>query len=157
MKGPPRLGVAGLRIRPGQYADLAQLVALEAAAFTTDRLSPASFRRLLRSASADLLVAECEGVVLGYAVLLARRASRVARLYSIARRPDAPRGLGTLLLTAAEGRATARGTVELRLEVRPDNAQALRLYEASGYRRFGRLSRYYQDGADAIRMRKRLV
>ena len=61
------------------------------------------------------------------------------------------------LLAAAEEYAKARGAVELRLEVRPDNARALHLYEASGYRSFARLGHYYEDGADALRMRRYLV
>jgi [ribosomal protein S18]-alanine N-acetyltransferase len=65
-------------------------------------------------------------------------------------------GLGRQLLAAVEALARRRGAAELRLEVRPDNLSALRLYEASGYRTFDRRSRYYEDGADALRMRKPL-
>jgi ribosomal protein S18 acetylase RimI-like enzyme len=100
-------------------------------------------------------VAESEGTLLGYALVLFRRGSSRARLYSIARDAQrAPRGTGGALLAAAERAAAAAGALELGLEVRTDNAAALHLYETSGYRATGRRPAYYEDGADALRMTK---
>ncbi len=42
----------------------------------------------------------------------------------------------------------------MRLEVRIDNAPAIALYEKSGYRSFGAVEDYYQDGAAALRFEK---
>ena len=44
----------------------------------------------------------------------------------------------------------------LRLEVREDNARAIRIYEQNGYRRIGREPDYYEDGATALRYEKTL-
>ncbi|MGB3840666.1 MAG: GNAT family N-acetyltransferase, partial [Rhodanobacter sp.] len=49
-----------------------------------------------------------------------------------------------------------RGCDRLRLEVRPDNAAAIRLYERAGFRRFGAYRRYYEDGTDAWRYEQAL-
>jgi hypothetical protein len=46
--------------------------------------------------------------------------------------------------------------VILRLEVREDNAGAIRLYQHHGYRRIGRYLNYYADQTDALRFEKRL-
>ncbi len=146
-----------LVLRPGALADLEALLDLETRAFAGDRLSRRSLRRLLGRPSAHLIVAESEGRLVGYALVLFRHGSSMARLYSIARDgTTAPRGTGRALLVAAERAAAARGASGLHLEVRPDNANALHLYESSGYRMTGRRARYYEDGADALRMAKTL-
>lgn len=146
------------RLRPAEADDLLGLMVLESRAFVGDRLSRRSWRHLLKSRSARVLVAEHAGSVVGAAVLLLRQGARTARLYSLARLP-APelRGLGQRLLIEVEGMATAAGAERFRLEVRCDNTDALRLYERSGYRTVARLPGYYADGGDGWRMEKPLV
>lgn len=156
----PALAVArrfDLKLRRGDRADIEPLLALEASVFTTDRLSRASFRRLLNGRSAALMVAEQGGVFAGYALVLFRTGSTVARLYSIAVVPDLARsGIGAALLAASERLACERGRTVMRLEVQDHNARAIRLYERSGYRARGRTRAYYVDGGDALRYEKRL-
>lgn len=138
--------------------DLSRLLQLEEQSFQQDRLSPRSLRRLLGVPSAEVLVAEEEGALLGYALLLFRQGSEVARLYSLAISPWARgRGLGGGLMEQIEQRASARGCARLRLEVRVDNDVAIGLYERRGYRRFGRIAGYYEDGGDAWRYEKPLI
>ena len=60
------------------------------------------------------------------------------------------------LMHGVEALAAKRGCVVLRLEVRQDNAAAIALYESHGYRPFGEYHDYYEDGASALRMEKRL-
>lgn len=144
-------------LRPAVAEDLEALAALETAVFATDRMSRRSLRRLLRRPSAVTLVAVAGGRIVGYAMLLFRRGSRVARLYSLARAPHtAGQGVGERLLEAAEREAVGRGAVEMRLEVRQDNDRAKALYERLGYAAFGRTADYYEDHSDALRMRKSL-
>lgn len=147
-----------VRVRNANAADLAALVALEQSAFTGDRLSRAQYRRHLASTSAQVLVAhDAEGPLLGSALLFFRHGSTLARLYSIATAPAARgRGIGAMLLAAAEAATQARHGRALRLEVRVDNAAAIGLYERAGYRRIGHYSGYYEDGADAWRYEKAL-
>jgi ribosomal protein S18 acetylase RimI-like enzyme len=45
---------------------------------------------------------------------------------------------------------------EIRLEVRKDNHRAIKFYEKNGYESFGEYKNFYEDGADALRMRKML-
>lgn len=93
---------------------------------------------------------------MGYALVEFRSRSRRARLFSIARLPDAPRGAGRALLAACENEALRRGCVAMRLESREDNDRALRLYQGAGYQRFARVPDYYEDGAPALRLEKDL-
>lgn len=146
---PPAANAASLRTaRP---ADLPALLALESR-FPGDRLSPRQFRHHLRNPRARLRVLLHGAELAGYALLLLRAGSDKARLYSIAVDPGRRGlGLGARLLADAERQARQAGAVELRLEVRTDNAAAVGLYEARGYRRFGRHEGYYADGAAAWR------
>jgi ribosomal protein S18 acetylase RimI-like enzyme len=147
-----RLKPAGLRIRAGRIRDLAALLAIEQAVFTVDHLSRRGFRAFLSSPRAVLLVAAGRAEVLGYALVLFRQASAVARLYSIGvARQAARRGIGIALLAAAERAARRRNRSLMRLEVQTGNARAIARYEKSGYRRIGRVPGYYNDGSDAYR------
>jgi predicted N-acetyltransferase YhbS len=65
------------------------------------------------------------------------------------------RGVGRKLLQAAEHVAAKRGKRALRLRVRASNERAIRLYEKSGYKRYGGVV-HYPDGEPALRYDKRL-
>lgn len=143
---------SGLGIRKAVPHDLAELVRIEQAAFAGDRLSRRSLAALVLSPAAEMLVAATPSSLAGYAIVLLRRGSRLARLYSLAVAPDATGGgVGALLLRSAEAAAAARGAVRMRLEVRADNSAAIRLYERHFYAPEGRRDDYYQDGAAALR------
>jgi [ribosomal protein S18]-alanine N-acetyltransferase len=137
------------RIRPARLADVDDLLAIERV-FSTDRLERPQFRHAVRSATIDLLVAEGADGALGYAMVQLRRNSATAHLSSIAVKPGAAgKGLGKHLLRAAEEAARKEGCSRLRLEVRPENAPAQKLYEKHGYRRTGTIEDYYEDGEEA--------
>lgn len=142
------------RLRDARPDDLPGLLALEAG-FPGDRLAARQFRHHLGNPRARLRVAVAGGRVLGYHLVLLRRGSRWARLYSIAVDPAARgQGLGRRLLADAERQAGAAGRDGLRLEVRQDNRAAAGLYEAAGYRRTAVLPAYYEDGTDGWRYEK---
>lgn len=144
------------KIRSATAADIGALVDLENRSFVADRISRASFRRLVSARSAAVIVAADGSTLGGYAVVLFREGSSMARLYSLAVDPDF-RGFGRELLAAAETQAKERGCRSMRLEVREDNARAANLYIRSGYRRFGEKPGYYADGATALRFEKDLA
>ena len=140
-----------LRLRPARAADLPGLLALEAT-FPGDRMSARQFRRHLASPRARWQVAEEGGRLLGYSLVLLRRGTARARLYSIAVDPAARgRGLGRRLLAASEQAAAAAGCTGMVLEVRQDNPAANALYQDRGYRRVAALPGYYEDGGDGWR------
>jgi ribosomal-protein-alanine N-acetyltransferase len=102
-------------------------------------------------------VAESGHRVVGALVLLTRRRSRVARIYSVAVSPRARgRGIGAALIRAAERHARRHGRTAMSLEVRKSNRAARTLYARLGYAERERLPRYYEDGAAGLRLRKAL-
>lgn len=137
--------------------DIDALVRLEESFPAADRISRRSWRRFLTSPSARVLVAREGGRVAGAAVLLLRRGSDIARLYSIAVAGDAAgRGIGAALLERAAELAASAGASRLRLEVRASNARAVSLYSRAGFETIGEKSGYYGDGEAAIRMERKL-
>jgi ribosomal protein S18 acetylase RimI-like enzyme len=158
---PARLAhvpLAEIRVRKAERADLDALTTLEQRVFATDRLSRRSLRRFLSSPTAEVIVAEEGGRLAGTAILLFRPRSLVARLYSLAVAPHmGGRGVGPMLLEAAEAAVLARDCRIIRLEVHVTNNAAIARYRKSGYREFARLRGYYEDGGDALRFEKRLV
>lgn len=145
-------------IRLATLADLEALITIEKRAFELDRFSRRTFRYLLSKANAVTLVAEEEGRVGGYGMLLFNTGTSLARLYSLAVDPAwQGKGLGRALMQATEEHAIAHGCVSIRLEVRADGERARALYESQGYRSIGRVDNYYEDGMQAIRYEKRLM
>jgi ribosomal protein S18 acetylase RimI-like enzyme len=146
-----------MRPRDARLSDLADLGELEVDGFPTDRLSRRSMRRLLSTPSACLRVIGPSGAVAGYHLTLFRQGSRIARLYSlVVAREHRGKGTGEALLADAEEQAAHRGARALRLEVREDNARAIRFYVRSGYRKIGERPQYYADKANALRYEKAL-
>ncbi len=156
MRPPPV--TAAVRVRRAEVSDLDDLVALEESSFAQDRLSRAQYRKHLDSETALVLVASANHRrFLGTAVVFFRKATTIARLYSLATTPQAQgKGVGSALVETCEDAARSRGCRALRLEVRKDNAVAIRLYERLGYQRIGEYAAYYADGADALRFEKAL-
>lgn len=142
-----------LVIRPARPRDLEPLDRIERRSFAVDRFPRRNLRRLLRSRTARIAVAESEGDAAAYVAILTRANSRIARLYSIAVDPDFRRcGLAEALIDWAERESRRLGKERLRLELRPSNRAALRLYERAGFTFLERRLGYYDDGEDAVRM-----
>jgi ribosomal-protein-alanine N-acetyltransferase len=145
-----------LRIRRAREPDAGAILAMEEH-FPGDRMSARSVRHFLRSPRALVLIAEAGGVALGCLVMLTRKASRCARIYSVVVTPAARgRGLGRRLVQSAERAARVHGCAAMALEVRQDNAAAQALYAGLGYEVETRLGAYYEDGGDGLRLRRRL-
>ena len=143
-------------IRQAVAADIPALAALESA-FPTDRMSVRNFQDLLRRGRGCVLVYDDQSALLGDAVILYRRNSTNARIYSLVVAPaQRGRGIARQLLSAVEADARNRHCRTLRLEVRPDNAQALRLYNTLGYTVERQLEQFYEDGSPALRLCKTL-
>ena len=143
--------------REATHTDVDALVELENRSFDADRMSRRSFQWMIRRGNGWLELAEDASGLLGYVLVLFHKGTSLARLYSMAV-DDRVRGLGLGrgLMERAEAEARQRGSVYMRLEVRPDNAPAIALYETLGYRKFAVFDDYYEDHSDALRYEKRV-
>lgn len=150
--------MAAISLRPAHEGDIDALLELEDTCFSTDQLARRNFRWMIRRAHATFILAEAAGDKLaGYVLVLYRRGRSQGRIYSIAVNPAMRgKGIAEALLMDAEQHARQQGCRSMRLEVRPDNAAAIRLYEKRGYRAFGHYPGFYEDGTDALRLEKEL-
>lgn len=134
------------------------LLALEEACFSTDRINRRNLRNLLRSPSAYCVGAYWNGELVGSMVILFKSNSRSARVYSLAVSAAVRgMGIGRRMMAKAEREARIRGCDRMRLEVRMDNIPAIRLYESLGFSDTEVLSGYYEDRSHAFVMRKELM
>lgn len=138
-------------VRVACLADARAIHELESRVFTTDRLSRRSIRRLIAAGSARVLVGTNGHAIAAALVMLYRRGSAHARLYSLAVDPRwRAQGIGSRLLSQALDRARREGRSEMRLEVRRDNHAARSFYVGHGFVEAGRRERFYQDGETAL-------
>ena len=149
---------APLRVRSARLKDLAEILAIEAASFATDRFTPRSLRRAVVSGKGETLTAIRDGAVVGYAIIHFREGALRARLYSLAVSPEARGGgVGAALIAAVKRRARTRGRRVLSLEARVDNQAAIALYVRAGFIPAQIIKNYYADGSAALRMECRLT
>lgn len=146
-----------IEIREATSQDLSALLVIELQCFHSDRLSQRSFRRFISEKRSDLFVLCLDDEIVGYYLLIYRLGSSMARLYSIAVVPRLQgQGLAKRLIADAEQKALLRHCVLLRLEVRPDNQPAIKLYQKLGYHPFGVKLDFYEDHSDALCLQKQI-
>lgn len=149
-------------IRCAQKADIHALLSVENTCFTTDKLSKRSFQHFIKTGSHDLWVIEQNtpdqpAEIIGYALVLYRTGTNLARLYSIALLPNQQgKGYAQQLLNHVQQQVSQKYCVYMRLEVNIANQAALKLYQKNGYKVISQIEDYYEDGSAALRMEKRL-
>lgn len=135
--------------------DIAALRNIEQQCFSIDDFSSRNFRYLLTKANAYTLVAACEDELLGYIMLLFRRGTKVARIYSIAVLLKG-QGIAARLLQAAEQQALIQNCQLIYLEIRQDNLASQSFFQRHGYNYFASYEAYYSDKQLALRFKKHL-
>ncbi len=129
-----------LNLRPMRLNDVEAVLAVEQAIYPYP-WSAGNFRDAVRSGNSCWL-AEMDGDLLGYAVLLA--AADEAQLLNLGVASVFQRqGWGRRLLEFALAEARRLGTGKMFLEVRPSNLAALALYRRAGFVQVGRRRDYY--------------
>lgn len=146
--------------RKAKMQDVNILVQIEEACFTADRLSKRSFRDFINNKKDDLIVLYSgdSPELLGYGLILYKKGSSLARLYSIAIHPSQTgKGLGAALLKKLEATAADKKAGYLRLEVASKNIPAQNLYKKLGYYQFDIKKEYYESNDDALCFEKKLT
>ncbi|WP_084961791.1 ribosomal protein S18-alanine N-acetyltransferase [Thermoactinospora rubra] len=137
--------------------DLPAVMAIERETFPLDAWSEGMMRGELadQPRSRHYVVAVEDGRIVGYAGLAA--AADQADVQTIAvLAAHRGKGIGRAMFTELLAEAARRGAVEVFLEVRADNPPARAMYEKFGFQEIGVRRRYYDDGTDAIVMKRKL-
>lgn len=149
-----------LTIRKAKIKDLDDLVEIEKSAFDQNYyylISKSQFNYLLTKANAEIWLAFQGEVKCGMIVLLYRKNSHYARLYSISVLPDFQgRGIGNQLMAHGQKSIIAKGLKEIRQEVRSDNKKLIKKYKKDGFKIYVKQSKYYPDGVSCCKLKKNL-
>lgn len=148
-----------ISFRKSKNQDINSLLKIEDKCFTSDKISRRSFMAFITKSHDDLVVVEdkTKGVI-GYGLVLYKKGSSLARLYSIAIDPIYKgQGLGQKLLLKLEEYAIKKRTAYLRLEVASQNKSAQALYEKLGYYKFNIKNDYYENHDSALCYEKILM
>jgi ribosomal-protein-alanine N-acetyltransferase len=141
---------------PMVESDLDEVLPIERVSFATPWTRAAFSYEIEQNKVARCTAMRSAGRVVGYVCLW--EIGHEIHITNLAVHPEwRRRGVGRRLLAFAMAEGIARGVTLAFLEVRPSNAQALKLYEGLGFQVIGRRTGYYFDtGEDALVMEARL-
>ena len=141
-----------LTIEPMREADVPAVQIIERDIFSTPWPRNAYYRELASRNSAHYIVLRKDEEIVGYAGMW--RMYDEAHVTTIGVRHDVQHsGYGRVLFAALVQAAYDMGAKWVTLEVRTSNDNAMRMYEAFGFKVIGRRKGYYTDnGEDAIVM-----
>jgi ribosomal-protein-alanine N-acetyltransferase len=143
-----------MNIRRARNGDLPSILRIEKKSFARNAWDRESFLDYLaQPASSVFLVATIDGIIVGYALAFHGRVR--ADIDSVAVTPaQRGQGVAAALLKRVIRSLRQRGFKTVSLNVRPENREAILLYQKLGFQRVRRVSGYYEDGGPAWRMRK---
>ncbi len=145
-------------LRAAVRDDARELAHLEAIVFNPEvypTICLRQYRYLLKSGNAKIIVAVVDSRIAGALVLLFRKNSDAARIYSIAVHPDHQGGtLGKAMFDQAEDVAGKCGCKRMLIEIRSDNHRHLKRYQARGYQLVATLEDYYPDHQSGLKLEK---
>lgn len=137
--------------RSAEAGDLDAVLAIEKAWPTSAGWTLSQFEAELRNPRSRFLVAEEDGKLSAYAVFWA--VPPEAQILDVAVSPQrARKGLGRFMVEALLAQARRLDLKKATLEVRADNAPALALYRAAGFRVVGQRPKFYNGRVDAVLM-----
>lgn len=140
-----------MKIRKAKQSDISSLFALEKELFCSENypLSRGSFSYHVKNNL--LCVAEIDGKIAGYALVLVRR--KTPKLYSIGVSQEyRKQKISQEMIVYLLKELWAMGFSNLLLEVRIDNDAAIALYKKIGFFEVKKLKAFYRDGCDAYLM-----
>lgn len=141
-------------LRSYEPHDFATLHKLDQSCFPAGiSYSKTTLRYFLTLSSADCLIAELDGRIVGF--ILSEENPPLAHIITLDVDTKQRRnGLGTTLLETQETNLAARGVRSILLETAIDNEPAVAFWKSRGYRIEATLKRYYLGRIDAYEMRK---
>ena len=128
---------------------------IEGRSFASDAFPEATCVRLHRSFPDLFIVAEIGTQIGGY--MITGHFGHKGHIISIAVDPSCrKRGVGSALVQSTLRALKERGVNEVDLDVRVTNRTGVAFWKHFGFSLLRTIRRYYEDGEDALRMRKNL-
>jgi len=148
----------GIEIETATIRNLDRLYDIEKQSFQKEAFTKQEIAYLLTDYNAIGLAARIDGEIVGFAIgrIDVTRGTPYGHILTIEALPSQRRkGIAEKLLKDLESLFKEKGAKESRLEVREDNTAAISLYQKLGYKRVGKLERYYGD-AHGLYLKKTL-
>lgn len=148
-----------LTIEHASIRDLVRLCEIEEECFKTEAFTKQQIATLLEDYNCLSFVAEENGEIVGFIIgdLRLERNALAGHILTIdVSAKHRRKGIGKRLLHELERVFRERHIGACQLEVREDNAQALKLYRKAGYKEIGELQNYYGN-AHGLCMKKKLT
>jgi ribosomal-protein-alanine N-acetyltransferase len=145
-----------IRIRHFSLADLPRILEIEPASFRmVDAWSKLIFRKWYRQCPDLFIVAEISGTI-GY--MCTSIEQKTGEIESIAVDPAFRRqGVASALMDYTLREMQASGITTVELQVRTTNTGGIRFWQNAGFSLSGILPNFYDDGAEALQMKKSLT
>lgn len=132
------------------------VLALEDFCFSKDKTSQQTYTKLFNRQNTTIFGVHYKGDLIGSAITISRTGGDY-RLYSLGVMPShRDVGVGNALLDAVERWCVHQKATLLQFETRSDNMNAMIFYKQRGYRIFGTYKNFYEEGAAAVRLVKKL-
>jgi [ribosomal protein S18]-alanine N-acetyltransferase len=146
-----------INIRHFSVADLSRVLEIEPASFTmVDAWSKSIFRKWYRKCTDLFIVAEISGIIVGYMCTYIEE--KIGEIESIAVDPAFRRqGVASALMDYTFREMHAFGITTVELQVRTTNTGGIRFWQNLGFSSSGILPNFYDDGAEALQMKKSLT
>ncbi|AGO61481.1 MULTISPECIES: GNAT family N-acetyltransferase [Ferroplasma] len=149
-----------MQVRPYRKSDFHGVSIIEKMAFGDEAYSNFMLKGILNSINGFTYVLDDGSKLHGYATMGPLNEQAID-IESIGVLPeDQDMGYGSMLITAIEAEARARGYSIIILEVREKNDHAIKFYKAHGYETFELINGYYSmpfnGSRNAYRMRKNI-
>jgi ribosomal-protein-alanine N-acetyltransferase len=138
---------------------LGELYEIERRCFESEAFTKQQIASLLTDYNSISLIAKTNGKIVGFIIgmLYKENGKTVGHILTVDVLPEyRRRGIGLRLLREIEGIFKGKGACICVLEVREDNAAALRLYQKLAYQKVAKLKHYY-GSAHGIFLRKDLT
>lgn len=144
-------------LRPFKCSDLNILYEIDTACFPSGvSYSLEELEAFITHRNSRTWIAEEEGAIIGF-LIAQRTPAREMHIITIdVREPWRRRGVGHTLMDAAEEWGRRERLTLASLETAEDNHPAQAFYRKRGYKKLGRVERYYANGEPAWVMGKRL-
>ncbi|MDR0580479.1 MAG: GNAT family N-acetyltransferase [Campylobacteraceae bacterium] len=144
-------------IRIADLKDLNDLLEIENESFDENSFAMSRRNFIYHIKKNPLYVYEKDDKVCGYILLFLRKNSQKVRIYSIAVSKNLrKKGVASKLLEASFLYALKNSKNFIKLEVRSDNKNAIKIYERLNFVSIKTLKAYYPDKSDAFVMQKSL-
>lgn len=112
------------------------------------RYTPARLRELMRDKARNVVVARKDRILLGFGIMTYGRDSANLDLLAV-KKPYRQRGVGRQILSWLEKVARTAGIANVFVQVRSNNAAAIRFYERLGFQVVEQVAGYYQGRESA--------